>query len=83
MRDDKGEDDKIVAVCIDDPAVARYMTAEQLPPHLLRELDCFFSRYKMLEGKESIVESMHDRPTALSVIEAARQSYLQGDWKAK
>src|SRR5438876_2460267 len=31
MRDDKGEDDKIVAVCADDPAYKDYTTIEQLP----------------------------------------------------
>ena len=38
MRDDKGEDDKIVAVAIDDPAVAHYQEATELPPHLVKEV---------------------------------------------
>src|ERR1700760_1297005 len=33
MHDDKGGDDKIIAVCIDDPAVSHYMTVGELPPH--------------------------------------------------
>jgi inorganic pyrophosphatase len=82
MRDDKGEDDKIVAVCVDDPAVAHYTSADQLPPHLLRELDRFFRDYKFLEGKETIVDNLYDRSTALAVISAARISYERGDWKA-
>lgn len=81
MRDDKGEDDKIVAVCIDDPAVAHYTSADQLPPHLVRELDRFFRDYKMLEGKESQVDNMYDRATALAVISQARIAYERGDWK--
>src|SRR3954464_7225334 len=37
MRDEMGEDDKIIAVCIDDPAVSHYQTTAQLPPHLVVE----------------------------------------------
>src|SRR3977135_1381160 len=50
MTDDKGGDDKIVAVCIDDPAVAHYTEINELPPHVMRELDRFFRDYKALEG---------------------------------
>ncbi|HEY2899519.1 MAG TPA: inorganic diphosphatase [Polyangia bacterium] len=35
MRDDKGVDDKIIAVAIDDPAVAHYQDGKDLPPHFL------------------------------------------------
>src|SRR6201999_4535841 len=49
---DEGGDDKIIAVCIDDPAFAHYDTVQALPPHMLRELDRFFRDYKILEGKQ-------------------------------
>src|SRR5215475_6878200 len=45
MRDDKGRDDKIVAIAIDDPAVAHYTEVGQLPPHTMRELRRFFQDY--------------------------------------
>src|SRR6476469_8877323 len=38
MRDDKGIDDKIVAIAVDDPAVSHYTEGLQLPPHTLLEL---------------------------------------------
>src|ERR1041385_5255832 len=41
MVDDKGVDDKIVAVCIDDPAYEQYKSLDQLPPHILKDLDRF------------------------------------------
>lgn len=75
MRDDKGEDDKIVAVCIDDPAFAHYGDLSQLPPHLMLELDRFFRDYKLLEGKETVVDHPYDRATALEIIRASRDSY--------
>jgi inorganic pyrophosphatase len=75
MRDDKGVDDKIVAVALDDPAFSHHVDANSLPPHVLRELKRFFQDYKLLEGKESIVEDFYDKTRALEVIEDARAGY--------
>src|SRR2546423_6799184 len=38
MRDEKGIDDKIVAVSVRDPAFAEYTDKEQLPGHVLRQV---------------------------------------------
>src|SRR6476660_5935067 len=51
MHDEKGGDDKIVAVCIDDPAFEPYPSIAALPPHMMKELDRFFRDYKQLEEK--------------------------------
>src|SRR5512144_2831536 len=56
MRDEKGIDDKIVAVSVHDPAVADYTDKSQLPPHLLREMQRFFEDYKSVEHKQVVVE---------------------------
>jgi inorganic pyrophosphatase len=78
---DKGGDDKIVAVCIDDPAYAHYDSVQALPPHVLRELDRFFRDYKVLEGKQEEVEvgAMYGCDHALDVIRTARASYDRGE----
>lgn len=40
---DQGEkDDKIIAVCADDPEVRHYTDINQLPPHRLAEIRRFF-----------------------------------------
>lgn len=75
MRDDKGEDDKIIAVCVDDPAVSHYQATTELPPHLLKELRRFFQDYKSLEGKFSEVDELYNQARAVSVIQAAVQGY--------
>ncbi|MFO0696248.1 MAG: inorganic diphosphatase [Polyangiales bacterium] len=81
MRDDKGIDDKIVAVAVDDPAVSHYTDASQLPPHLMLELRRFFQDYKVLEGKFSEVEELFGRDRALEVIKASIAGYrAQHSW---
>ena len=79
MTDDKGGDDKIVAVCIDDPAFAHYTAIAELPPHVMRELDRFFRDYKSLEGKLSEVGELYDKAEALAVIRRSRQAYDRGE----
>ncbi|MDQ3296022.1 MAG: inorganic diphosphatase [Myxococcota bacterium] len=82
MVDEQGGDDKIVAVCIDDPAYAHYETWQALPPHILRELDRFFRDYKALEGKkqESVeVGDMYGHERALEVIRTSRDAYDRGE----
>jgi inorganic pyrophosphatase len=81
MRDDKGVDDKIVSIAVDDPAVAHYTEASQLPPHLVLELRRFFQDYKVLEGKFSEVDELYDRKRALAVITDALAGYrAQAAW---
>jgi len=75
MVDDKGGDDKIIAVCVDDPAYADYARLDQLPQHVTRELDRFFRDYKILEDKRVDVEKFYDRDHAIAVIHAAAAAY--------
>lgn len=77
MKDDKGTDDKILAVAVDDPAFSHYSEGSQLAPHLLIELQRFFQDYKVLEGKMSEVEGMYDRARALEVMGECRNHYRQ------
>lgn len=79
MTDDKGGDDKIVAVCIDDPAVAHYTSIKELPPHVMRELDRFFRDYKQLEGKLSEVGELYGKAEAYAVIQRSREAYDRGE----
>jgi inorganic pyrophosphatase len=75
MRDEKGIDDKIVAVSVGDPAFADYLDKDQLPPHLLRELRRFFEDYKTLEHKKVIVDDLLGPVDAVRIIVEALELY--------
>src|SRR5574338_703296 len=77
MRDEKGIDDKIVAVSVRDPAFADYMDKGQLPAHMLREIQRFFQDYKVLEHKQVIVEDMLGMEDAVRIIREALDLYRQ------
>jgi inorganic pyrophosphatase len=75
MRDEKGVDDKILAVSVKDPAFADYHDKEQLPVHVLRELRRFFQDYKALEEKHVTVEDFLGPQEALSIIRESLELY--------
>jgi inorganic pyrophosphatase len=75
MRDEKGQDDKIIAVHVDDPEYAHYTDIAELPPHRLKELQRFFLDYKVLEQKVVNVEALEGRAEAERVIRAAVALY--------
>jgi inorganic pyrophosphatase len=77
MSDDRGQDDKIIAVHVDDPEYAHYRDVVDLPPHRLREIQRFFLDYKVLENKAVDVEQMRGRAAALPVIHEAVRLYRQ------
>ncbi len=75
MRDEKGPDDKIVAVCVNDPAVSDYTDKAQLPPHVLREMQRFFEDYKTLEHKQVVVEEMMGPADAVRIVRESLEMY--------
>jgi len=75
MRDEKGIDDKVIAVSVKDPAFSDYVDHTQLPAHVLREIKRFFEDYKILEHKQVVVEDMLGVEAALQIIRDAFQMY--------
>ena len=75
MSDDRGQDDKIIAVHVDDPEYAHYRDVAELPPHRLKEMQRFFLDYKVLENKAVDVEDIRGRPDAERVIRDAMRLY--------
>lgn len=77
MRDDRGQDDKILAVHIDDPQFAHYRDIGELPPHVLSELKRFFLDYKVLEDKDISIEALRGHEDADRVILAGVRLYAE------
>jgi inorganic pyrophosphatase len=77
MRDEKGIDDKIVAVSVRDPAFAEYTDKSQLPAHMLREIRRFFEDYKVLEHKQVVVGDLLGPAPAIGIIRDALDMYRQ------
>jgi inorganic pyrophosphatase len=75
MRDEKGEDDKLVAVHADDPEYADYADVSEMPAHRMRELKRFFQDYKALENKKVLVSEPQGRKEALRVLRDAIKLY--------
>lgn len=75
MKDEKGVDDKIVAVSVRDPAYADYTDKDQLPGHVLRQVRRFFEDYKTLENKQVIVGDMLGPAAAVDIITDALEHY--------
>ena len=72
MEDDKGIDDKVLAVPLSDPAWSKLEKLEDLPEQLRDEIEHFFSVYKDLEQKKVKVDGWYSREEALEEIDAAR-----------
>ena len=81
MRDDKGIDDKIIAVHLDDPAFRDYSHIREVPQHTLLELRRFFEDYKQLENKKVEIDELQGPFEAAKVIRAGIQGYK--DLRAK
>lgn len=77
MMEDGGRgDEKIIAVCPDDPVYGSYSSLGELPPHLSEEIAHFFSVYKGLEpGKWTEVGPTLGKEAAIEVIRKAIERY--------
>jgi inorganic pyrophosphatase len=77
MRDEKGVDDKIVAVSVRDPSFEGYTDKAQLPPHVLRQLRRFFEDYKTLEHKQVVIEDLLGPEDAVRIIREGMEMYRE------
>lgn len=56
MVDEDSIDEKILAVPFRDPSLSCYQDISQLPSHTFNEIQHFFTVYKSLENKETVVK---------------------------
>jgi inorganic pyrophosphatase len=77
MRDDKGEDEKILAVLVGDPRFEDIADLDDLHGHWLREIEQFFATYKLLEEKDTDLQGWENARVARRVIQEAFDRYVQ------
>ena len=75
MRDEQGQDDKIIAVHLDHPEYNYFHDLSELSEHRRRELQRFFLDYKVLEGEEVTVEAPLGAAEAINILRAAITYY--------
>jgi inorganic pyrophosphatase len=68
MIDGGEEDDKIIAVALNDMSVNHINDIHQLGPHTTIELQRFFEDYKKLENKEVVVDQFQHKAKALRIV---------------
>jgi len=77
MHDEKGEDEKILAVPVGDPRFEEVDDLDDLPRHWLREIETFFATYKLLEDKFTELDGWDTKEAALKVIDQACERFQQ------
>lgn len=77
MMDQNKRDEKIIAIPFDDPTFNCYKDISELPGHIVSEMRHFFTVYKNLENKETIVDEEGGCETAKATIQLALDSYIE------
>ena len=77
MRDDKGEDFKVLCVAEGDPNQEHVEQLDQMRPHRLVEIEHFFQTYKILEDKMVEVVGWRDRGRALEILRHDRDAWAR------
>jgi len=77
MLDQEERDQKILAVPNRNPRFDQWHTIDQVFPHVLREIEHFFTIYKELEGKRTEMRGWKGPQEAREVIRGSRARFLE------
>ncbi|MGH9639678.1 MAG: inorganic diphosphatase [Bryobacteraceae bacterium] len=77
MVDQMMPDQKILAVPNRNPRFESIHTVDQVFPHVIREIEYFFSIYKELQGMKTSMNGWAGPREARTVIGESRQAYLE------
>ena len=75
MIDENEEDEKIIAIPINDPFLNNYTDITELPQHQFQEIKHFFEIYKYLENKETRVDKICGREEAIATLIKCKNAY--------
>jgi inorganic pyrophosphatase len=77
MVDNGRNDEKIIAIPVNDPTYNHYTDIDQLPCHIFDEMRHFLSVYKSLENKSTAVDEVRHRDEAVRIIKEAIDNYIE------
>lgn len=75
MIDSEMADEKIIAICANDPSLNHFTDITELPTHLMDEVKHFFTVYKALEGKKTYVTEILGKEDAKKIIKESIDNY--------
>lgn len=76
MLDGGKLDEKIIAIPFEDPTYNSYKDITDLPKHIFDEMSHFFTVYKNLENKETVVNEVKGVEEAMQIIDKCRLNYI-------
>ena len=77
MLDGGKNDEKIIAIPYKDPTYNAYKSIHELPSHIFDEMRHFFSVYKALENKDTVVDEVLGPEDAVQIIQKAIGFYQE------
>ncbi len=76
MEDEKGLDDKVIAVPVKDPRFDGYKDVDDIPEHMAKEIKEFFEIYKRLEPKKWVkLKEYRKAEEAKKLVKKAVEAY--------
>ena len=77
MLDNGAADEKIIAIPVNDPTYNCYDDISSLPKHIFDEMSHFFSVYKALEHKDTVIDDVKGVETAKEIVDNCINRYVE------
>lgn len=77
MLDNGAADEKIICIPLNDPTYNLYREIGELPRHIFDEMKHFFTVYKALEHKDTVIDDVKSREEAVKTVESCIDRYIE------
>ena len=77
MLDNDANDEKIICVPVNDPTYNDINDISELPKHIFDEMKHFFTVYKNLEHKETVIDDVQNKSEAVAIVEKCIDHYIE------
>ncbi len=77
MLDNGANDEKIICIPVNDPNYNVYTDIGNLPKHIFDEMSHFFTVYKQLEDKDTVIDDVRDAAAAKEIVQNCIDNYVE------